>query len=85
MILAFYKVDNSKKYERHTFDNYRPETIKEMLDELDDDEVHFFDTEHYGWGAEPSPNLADFEEMYNDEELDEGWWCIVINLKSDKT
>ena len=47
MILAFYKVDNSKKYERHTFDNYRPETIKEMLDELDDDEVHFFDTEHY--------------------------------------
>lgn len=81
MILAFYKVNNSKGYKRHTFDAYTPETIMEMLNELKDDEVHFFDADHYGWGAEPSPNLADFEEMYNDEDLDGGWWCIVINTK----
>ena len=82
MILAFYKVDNSKGYGRHSFDAFRPETIKEMLHELDENEVHFFDTEHYGWGAEPCPNLIDFEEMYNDEEFDGGWWCIVINIKT---
>ena len=42
MTLAFYKVGNSKGYERHTFDMWcdGPQEIKEMLSELKDDELH---------------------------------------------
>ena len=74
MILAFYKVDNSKKYERHTFDMWcdRPDVIKEMLSELKDEELRMYNMD----------NMYDvdfFQEDYNDEELDGGWWCVVIN------
>lgn len=74
MTLAFYKVDNSKNYERHTFDMWcdRPQVIKEMLSELKDEELRM-----YNMG-----NMYDvdfFQEDYNDEELDGGWWCVVIN------
>lgn len=86
MILAFYKVSNSKEYERHTFDDKRPETIIDMLNELGDEEYRMYDTNAYGYGSvQPCPNLADFEDDYNNEDLDGGWWCIVINLKSDQT
>lgn len=79
MILAFYKVNNSCGYSRDEFNTNRPETIIEKLDKLNDDEVKIYDTDHYGYGAVPSPNLADFETDFNDEELDGGWWVIVIN------
>lgn len=79
MLLAFYKVDNSLGYERNTFNMNTPETILEKLSELPEDEVHIYDPNHYGYGDVPAPNLADFEQDYNDEVLDGGWWCIVIN------
>ena len=74
MTLAFYKVDNSKSYERHTFDMWcdRPDVIKEMLSELKDEELRMYNMD----------NMYDvdfFQEDYNDEELDGGWWCVVIN------
>lgn len=74
MILAFYKVDNSKKYERHTFDMWcdRPDVIKEMLSELRDDELHCYDMDN-------NIDRNIFQDDYNDEDLDGGWWCVVIN------
>ena len=74
MILAFYKVDNSKNYERHTFDMWydRPQVIKEMLSELKDDEFHCYDMDN-------DVDRSIFQDDYNDEVLDGGWWCVVIN------
>lgn len=74
MTLAFYKVGNSKDYERHTFDMWcdRPQVIKEMLSELKDEELRM-----YNMGNMHDADL--FQEDYNDEELDGGWWCVVIN------
>lgn len=80
MTIAFYKVDNSLNYERHEFDTNRPETIIEKLQLLPDDEVKFYDSKEYSWSTR-TPSLADFEEDFNDEELDCGWWCIIINDK----
>ena len=78
MTIAFYKVNNSLNYGRHEFDTNRPETIVEKLQKLPDQEVKFYDADNYGWQTK-SPSLADFETDYNDEELDGGWWCIIIN------
>jgi hypothetical protein len=74
MTLAFYKVGNSKEYERHTFDMWcdKPQVIKEMLSELKDEELRMYNMD----------NMYDvdfFQEDYNDEKLDGGWWCVVIN------
>ena len=74
MILAFYKVDNSKNYERHTFDMWydKPDVIKSMLSELSDEELRMYDMENMY-------EVDFFQDDYNDEVLDGGWWCVVIN------
>ena len=74
MKLAFYKVYNSKNYERHTFDKWydKPDVIKNMLSELSDEELRMYD-------MDDRYDVDFFQEDYNDEELDGGWWCIVIN------
>lgn len=73
-MLAFYKVGNSKNYERHTFDMWfdRPQVIKDMLSELKGDEFRYYD-------MDSKYDVGFFQEDYNDEELDGGWWCVVIN------
>ena len=73
MELAFYKVDNSKNYERHTFDVFcdRPRVIKEMLSELSDDELRIYDLDN-------NFDSDYLQEDYNDEILNGGWWCVVI-------
>lgn len=78
MTIAFYKVNNSLNYERHEFDTNRPETIIEKLQRLPDEEVKFYNADQYSWQSK-QPSLADFETDYNDEQLDGGWWCIIIN------
>lgn len=74
MTLVFYKVDNSKGYERHTFDMWcdRPQVIKEMLSELSDEELRMYDMDN-------RYEVDFFQDDFNDEVLDGGWWCIVIN------
>ena len=74
MTLAFYKVDNSKNYERHMFDMWcdKPDVIKSMLSELSDEELRMYDMNN-------SHDVDFFQEDYNDEYLDGGWWCVVIN------
>ena len=78
MKLAFYKVENSLGLERNSFDCEESEKIMETLAQLPDGECKVYDMSRYGYGKEPGPNAADFETDYNDEELDGGWWCIVI-------
>lgn len=79
MILAFYKVDNSKQYDRHTFDNIydKQEKILEMLRKLGDDEWISYDMSTKS-SSSKSLNASDFENDYNDEYLDGGWWCIIF-------
>lgn len=79
MTIAFYKVNNSLNYGRHEFDQFcdQPQKVLEMLQRLPEDEVKFYDADQYSWQSK-EPTLSDFETDYNDEELDGGWWCIVI-------
>lgn len=74
MTLAFYKVDNSKDYRRHTFDMWcdRPQVIKDMLSELKDEELRMYDMDN-------TYDVDLFQTDYNLEVLDGGWWCVVIN------
>lgn len=81
MTLAFYKVTNSKGYDRHAFDAIadKPGQIMAKLSKLPDGEVRMYDLNNYGYGPVPSPNVADLVEDYNDEEIDGGgWWCVAI-------
>ena len=76
MKLAFYRVSNSQDFGRDTFDNLlerqRPQEILDKLCSLSDDEFRIYDmTNKY--------DVIGFEDDYNDEILDGGWWCIVIN------
>lgn len=80
MKIAFYKVDNALKLERHSFDcESNGEKILETLAQLPEDECKVYDMSVYGYGGVPFPNAADFEDDYNDEIIDgKEWWCIVI-------
>lgn len=78
MTIAFYKVFNSKDFDRNTFNlvcDNRVEILR-LLNQLKDDEWRTYDMNHYN--SKGSPNALDFEQDYNDEILDGGWWCIVI-------
>ena len=79
MTIVFYKVNNVCEYSRSSFNGDTPDVIRKKLSELPEDQVRFYDLDHYGYGSVPAPNLADFQEDYNDEEFDGGWWCIVLN------
>ena len=77
--IVFYKVGNSKEYGRHSFDCMNGhEVLKTITENLDEDEYHIFETT-LGWDSK-FPNLSDFQEMYNDCELDANWWTIVISI-----
>lgn len=79
MTLAFYKVNNSQDYDRHTFDDIydKPEEIVLMLKKLKDDEVVFYDLSTTSTSL-MWKTLGDFIEDYNDEMLDGGWWTVLI-------
>ena len=82
MKLVFFAVNNSLELGRHSFDCVEDDSkVMETLSQLKEGEVRVYDMSHYGYGKEPSPNAADFETDYNDEILDGGWWCIVLNDK----
>ena len=84
MIIAFYKVENSLGLERHSFDNEEDgKKILETLAQLPDGECKVYDMSVYGYGNLPCPNAVDFKEDYNNEELDGGWWCVVIKKDED--
>lgn len=78
--LAFYKVDNSLGYERHTFDDIYddPCRIQEMLFKLPNDECRIYDLNTNLKRAGMFLDLSDLIEDYNDEELDGGWWSVLL-------
>lgn len=72
MILAFYRVDNSLEYGRHSFDTVAPDKILEKIKQLPEEEREIYS----------SPE--DFAVAYNDELLDGGWWCVTIPDPEEK-
>lgn len=74
---VFYPVNNNKGYDRHTFDYYTDDKIiAEMLREVDNLKVYNLDCTN----RSKEVCLYDLVEDYNDEELDGGYWMIVLNL-----
>lgn len=74
---VFYPVNNNKGYDRHTFDTYTDDKIiAEMLREVDNLKVYNLDCTNRA----KEVCLYDLVEDYNDEELDGGYWMIVLNL-----
>jgi hypothetical protein len=79
MYLIFYKVDNEKEYDQHTFDNVDGDKALEMLEKLPANEYKAY--EITTGIAVTNITLADFVKDYNNEELDGGWWSTIIDKK----
>lgn len=74
---VFYPVNNNKEYDRHTFDTYTDDKIiAEMLREVDGIKVYNLECNNRAEDV----CLYDLVEDYNNEELDGGYWMIVLNL-----
>ena len=73
MELAFYRVGNSKEYDRYTFDGMCMGAIKEKLSLLSDDELRIYNMDN-------EYDVSNFMCDYNDELLDGGWWCVVLGV-----
>lgn len=73
MTLVFYKVNNSQGYDRNTFDYIydKPNKIKKMLEKLSDEELRMYDMDN-------KYDKIAFEDDYNDEVLDGGWWLWIL-------
>ncbi len=77
MYAFFYPVDNNMGYGRHTFDTYTDsKTIADMLSKVDGLKVYNLESTN----RSKEIGLYDLVEDYNDEELDGGYWMIVLNL-----
>lgn len=76
MILAFYAIDNARRFGRNSFNASEPKEILDKLMTLPAEEVRFYDTERLRSFERPA--LDAFVEDYNNEELDAGWWCVLI-------
>lgn len=78
IILALYPVDNSLGWERHEFDCLDDDmTFKKMWEEQDGLEAHFYQMDSKSYSGRLL-NGAEFEEDYNDEYYDGGFWCKVL-------
>jgi hypothetical protein len=77
MYAFFYPVDNNMGYDRHEFDSYTDsKTIAEMLSKVDGLKVYNLESTN----RSKEIGLYDLMEDYNDEELDGGYWMIVLDL-----
>ena len=82
-ILAFYPVENELGWERHEFDCLDDDIcFKKMWVNRNEIEVRFFnmDTKKY---SDPRVqdgllNADEFEEDYNNEDFDGGWWVKAL-------
>lgn len=83
-ILAFWRVDQ-KRVDRHTLDEVPDSvafaTLWQWRDELNA-KFYNMDTDSYGdpLGQYGILNASDFEDAYNDEELDGGQWMKVMRV-----
>lgn len=79
--LVFYPVDNELKFERHTFDAMTDEEAWNELQKLEGARV--YDMTRSDRNGQML-DMGDFVEDYNDEELDGGWWSIVLALPEEQ-
>jgi len=77
MLLAFYKIDNSQEFSPDTFKDLEPSEILDKLESLDEWEWRCYDISNK-CSNQRHPALDAFVEDYNNEELDLGWWCVLI-------
>lgn len=87
-LLVFYTVENGLNWGRHDFDNLGDRDAFEKIwrnrraldARIFDMESHYGD-DVYGFGQELC-HSEDFEEDYNDELFDGGWWTKALHLTS---
>lgn len=75
-VAIFYRVSENNTRDR--FDGMKGRDIINTLDrECGDDETnaHIYCLD--GENTEQMPDLRDFEQDFNDEILDGGWWCVI--------
>lgn len=80
MFIFFYPVDGN--LERHSFDTllFQDGGVKQALDLLFAEErLHYYDLSKETRSSR-FPCLPDFVEDYNDEELDGGWWSVLLPI-----
>ena len=83
IIVAFYIVDCAG---RHEYDDwYHADAFKELL-KLDGDDVRFYAVD-FGYHEIPQGCILrsqeEFEDDYNNEELDGGWWSKTLMIPTD--
>lgn len=79
-IIVFYPVDNKMGYDRHSFDCMSAIEAFSKLYKLDERQWYVAHTTSFSCRY---PNLAEFTDNYNNEELDGGWWCWTGFLAPD--
>lgn len=79
--LVFYPVENELNYERHSFDLMSDEEAWKELQKLESARV--YDMTRSDRNGQML-DLGDFVEDYNDEELDGGWWSIILTLPEEQ-
>lgn len=75
MIVAFYKVTNSKNIRPANLEDLDSHDALEELRGLPKDECRMYDMSI--WNGGPVPNLSDFATDFNDGVI-ESWWCILL-------
>lgn len=79
--LVFYPVTNELGFERHTFDLMTDEEAWKELQKLEGARV--YDMTRSDRNGQML-DMGDFVEDYNDEELDGGWWSIILTLPEEQ-
>ena len=79
--LVFYPVGNELNYGRHAFDLMTDEEAWKELQKLEGAGVYDM-TRSDRRGR--MLDMCDFIEDYNDEELDGGWWSIILTLPDEQ-
>lgn len=75
--LVFYPVENELGLGRRTFDAMTDEEAWKKLGEVEG--IRVYDLTRSDRNGR-TLDMGDFMEDYNDEELDGGWWSIILTL-----
>jgi len=85
-LLVFWAV--SSKFERHEFDcDYDEDAFKRLWDNRKKIGARFYDLNARNYNDSMwqygIASLSDLEDDYNDEMLDGGYWCLILELDED--
>ena len=79
--LVFYPIENELNYGRHAFDLMSDEEAWKELQKLEG--VRVYDMTRSDRNGR-TLDMGDFVEDYNDEELDGGWWSVILTLPEEQ-